>query len=325
MIPFTYERVGTVAEAVEHSTAPGSMLIAGGTEVVNWLRLGVHGPATLVDLKTVPGLADISLVGETVHIGPLVRLADVAAHPWVAQRFPVLRESIHLAASAQLRNLATIGGNPLQYTRCPYFRAEAETPCTKRRPGSGCAARHGITDNQAIFGWTDDCVAVQPSDPGTALAALDAVYVTRHADGGRRIAARELNTLPSQDAVAHNMLRPGEVITDIEITGTAPTSTYLKVRPRASYEFATVAVAVALEVDGDLVRRARIALGSVAMRPWRLDATERLLVGHRIGSAAAQRAIEAGFADAKPLPGNEYKITLARNAVARALRQAVTA
>ncbi len=187
MIPFTYERAGTVDEAMERTVAPGSMLIAGGTEVVNWLRLGVQAPTTLVDLKTVPGLADISLAGDTVYIGPLVRLNDVAAHPLVAQRFPVLRESIHLAASAQLRNLATIGGNPLQYTRCPYFRSEAETPCTKRRPGSGCAARHGITDNQAIFGWTDDCVAVQPSDPGTALAALDAVYVTRHANGGRPV------------------------------------------------------------------------------------------------------------------------------------------
>jgi xanthine dehydrogenase YagS FAD-binding subunit len=301
------------------------VLLAGGTELVNWMRLGVRGPSRVVDLKTVPGLSDITLTDGTIHIGPLTRLNAVAAHPLVAERLPVLRQAIHLAASAQLRNLATIGGNPLQYTRCPYFRSEDPTPCNKRRPGSGCAARHGITDNQAIFGWTDDCIAVQPSDPGTALAALDAVYTTRFAGGERRIAAGELNTLPGEDPASHNVLRPGEVITGIEITGRAAHSAYLKVRPRASYEFATVAVAVVLDVEDEVVRRARIALGSVAMRPWRLDATEQLLVGHHVGSAAARRAIDAGFADAKPLPGNEYKIELARNAVARALGQAAMA
>lgn len=238
MIPFAYERAATVGEAVDRTGAPGSVLLAGGTELVNWMRLGVVGPSSVVDLKAVPGLADITADGGTVHIGPLAKLNDVAAHPLVAERMPVLTQAIHLAASGQLRYLATIGGNPLQSTRCPYFRSETPTPCNKRRPGSGCAARHGITDNQAIFGWTDDCIAVHPSDPGTALVAFDAVYTTRSAGGGRRIAARDLDTLPAEDPAAHNILRPGEVITDIEITGTAARSSYLKVRPRTSYEYA---------------------------------------------------------------------------------------
>jgi xanthine dehydrogenase YagS FAD-binding subunit len=325
MIPITYERAQTLDDAMGRVQEPGTAVLAGGTELVNWMRLGVSEPNTVVDLKPVPGLSEITLDDDIVHIGPLVTLNDVADHPLVAERLPVLREAIHLAASAQLRNLATIGGNPLQHTRCPYYRAEGPAACNKRHAGSGCSARHGIADNQAIFGWTDDCIAVQPSDPATALTALDAVYVTQSAQGGRRIPARELHTLPAEDASAHHILRQGEVITDIEVRGTSSASTYLKVRPRASYEFASVAVAAVLDLDGDIVTGARIALGSVAMRPWRLEATERLLVGHRVGSAAANRAIDAGFVDAKPLPGNEYKIRLARNAVARALHEAVRA
>jgi xanthine dehydrogenase YagS FAD-binding subunit len=178
MIPFRYSRAGSVREACLASSEPTTAVLAGGTELLNWMRIGVDAPAHLVDIKTVDGLSDIRVRDNVVHIGALNTLNEVAAHADVRARFPVLAESILLAASPQLRNLATIGGNLLQSTRCPYYRHEGPTPCNKRRPGSGCAARNGITDNQAIFGWTDDCLAVQPSDPATALVALDAEFHT---------------------------------------------------------------------------------------------------------------------------------------------------
>ncbi|MDT7671445.1 MAG: xanthine dehydrogenase YagS FAD-binding subunit [Pseudonocardiales bacterium] len=321
MIPFRYSRAGSVREACVASSEPTTAVLAGGTELLNWMRLGVNAPAHLVDIKAVAGLSDIRVRDDVVHIGALNTLNEVAAHPEVRARFPVLTEAITLSASAQLRNLATIGGNPLQSTRCPYYRHEGPTPCNKRRPGSGCAARHGITDNQAIFGWTDDCLAVQPSDPATALVALDAEFHTEAPDGGRRIPARELHMLPAEDPNRHHILRPGEIITTIQIPGSAARSGYLKVRERASYEFATVAVAAALELADGVISRARIALGSVALRPWRLDVTEQLLVGLRPESAQVEAAVDAGFADARGLPGNEYKIILARHATLRAVRE----
>ncbi|WP_326558170.1 FAD binding domain-containing protein [Micromonospora sp. NBC_01796] len=322
MHPFTYHRVDNLHDATTAADAGGAVVLAGGTELVNWMRLGLSRPTDVVDINRLPDLSAIDLVDGTVHIGALTRLNDVAGHPLVRDRFPVLTQAIHQAASAQLRNLATIGGNPLQLTRCPYFRSETPTPCNKRRPGSGCAARHGISDQHAIFGWTDDCVAVQPADPATALAALDAVLVTESARGGRRIPARDLHVLPSQDPAAHHVLRPDEIVTRIEIPGTARRSAYVKVRERASYEYAIVAAAVALEFDGTTIRGARIALGSVAMRPWRLDRSEQLLIGSTVGSTEAEAAVTAGFADARPLPHNAHKIPLARNAVLRAIEQA---
>jgi xanthine dehydrogenase YagS FAD-binding subunit len=240
----------------------------------------------------------------------------------VRDRFPVLRQAIHKSASAQLRNLATIGGNPLQSTRCPYFRSESPTPCNKRQPGSGCAARHGIAENHAIFGWTDDCVAVQPSDPATALVVLDSTVVTADQNGGRRLAIRDLHPLPDEDPTVHHALRPGEVIVDIEISGAARASAYVKVRERESYEYALVSAAVALDLDGDVITRARIAVGSVAMKPWRLERTERLLAGTRLGSPEIAEFVKAAFAEARPLPDNAYKVPLAQNAVVRAIEEA---
>jgi xanthine dehydrogenase YagS FAD-binding subunit len=236
-----------------------------------------------------------------------------------------LSTSILKAASAQIRNLATIGGNPLQRVRCPYFRADEPTPCNKRTPRSGCAALHGLNEKHAIFGWTDDCVAVQPSDPAAALAALDAIIVTQSKHGGRRIPATTFHILPSEDPTAHSVLQHGELISSIELGEAVPKSAYLKIRERESYEYATVSAAVALEMDGPVIRRARIALGSVAMRPWRLVETERRLAGLRSDSPEIIQAVKAGFADARSLSMNRYKIRLAQNTTVRAIEMAVQA
>jgi xanthine dehydrogenase YagS FAD-binding subunit len=321
MKPFVYTRAASAVDAVTAASRPGVAILAGGTELLNWMRIGVSEPQAVVDIGRLP-LEELRLDGDVVHIGPLATLNEVASHELVRDRFPVLRQAIHKSASAQLRNLATIGGNPLQSTRCPYFRSESPTPCNKRHPGSGCAARHGIADNHAIFGWTDDCVAVQPSDPATALVALDSTVVTADRNGGRRLAMRELHSLPAEDPTVHHVLRPGEIIIDIEISGVSRASAYVKVRERESYEYALVSAAVALELDRDLITRARIAVGSVAMRPWRLEAAERSLAGMRVGSPEIGDSVKAAFADARPLPDSKYKVPLAQNAVLRAIEEA---
>ncbi len=321
MKPFAYTRAASAAEAVDAASRPGAAILAGGTELLNWMRIGVSEPRAVVDIGRL-SLEEIRLDGDVLHVGALAKLNDVAAHELVRDRFPVLRQAIHKSASAQLRNLATIGGNPLQSTRCPYFRSESPTPCNKRQPGSGCAARHGIADNHAIFGWTDDCVAVQPSDPATALVVLDSTVVTADQNGGRRLAIRDLHALPDEDPTVHHLLRPGEIIVDIEISGAARASAYVKVRERESYEYALVSAAVALDLDGDVITRARIAVGSVAMKPWRLESTERLLAGTRIGSPEVGDSVKAAFAEARALPDSAYKVPLAQNAVLRAIEEA---
>ncbi len=323
MRDFSYAQATSRGDAVALLQLPDTMALAGGTELLNWTRIGIAEPARIVDITRIPGMEGVEALSEGgVRIGALTTLNDAAQHPLIRDAYPVLSQAILKSASAQIRNLATVGGNPLQRVRCPYFRAEEPTPCNKRDPGSGCAALHGINEKQAIFGWTEDCVAVHPADAPVALAALDAVYVTEDESGGRRIPARSFHVLPGEDPTAHSVLRPGELITGIEIGVAAPTSAYLKIRERESYEYATVSAAVVLDIEGDVIRRAAIALGSVAMRPWRLDETEKRLVGQRLGSAAIEAAVDAGFADARPLSANAYKIKLARNAALRAIELA---
>jgi xanthine dehydrogenase YagS FAD-binding subunit len=326
MMPFAYARAARLPEALAAGAEPNTAFLAGGTELLNWMRLAIASPARVLDISRIPGLDKIEGVGSGgLRIGALARLADLGRNGIVARNYPVLAQAIQSAASAQLRNLATIGGNLLQRTRCPYFRAEEILPCNKRKPGTGCAARHGINDKHAIFGWSDSCVATQPSDPAVALAALDATVVTEAHEGGRRIPARDFHTLPGDTPERDNVLRAGEIIVAIELGAPARRSAYLKLRERESYEFATVSAAVTLETDGAIIRQARLALGSVAHRPWRLDGAEQALVGKELGSEDVRTAIGAAFAEARPLAHNMHKAAMAQHALLRALEHAAEA
>jgi len=327
MQPFTYVRPATLSEALVAASKPSVQVIAGGTELLNWMRLGITAPARIVDISRLGELSQITSRSDGgLRLGALCRLNDVAQDERVTRGYPALSIAILKAASAQIRNLATIGGNLLQRTRCAYFRAEEELPCNKRRPGSGCAAMEGHHERHAIFGWSDRCIATQPSDPAVALAALDATVIAARRDGDRRIPVRAFHTLPGTQPQVDHVLRPGELITAIELGPPAPHSSYLKVRERESYEYALVSAAVVLDLDGQRIRRARIALGSVAHRPWRLEASEAALAGVQIGDTPAIRnAIATSFTEARTLPGNAYKVPMAKNATERALAMAARA
>ena len=324
MRAFSYARARSIDDLLAAGRDGGVTFLAGGTELLNWARIGILRPQRVLDISGVPGLDGIEPLGDgALRIGAMAKLNQVALHRETRSRYPALSQAILKSASAQLRNLATIGGNPMQRTRCAYFRSEdPATPCNKRRPGSGCAALHGLNERHAIFGWTEDCVATSPSDPAVALACLDATIITKHASGDRRLPARTFHTLPGDDPAAHTVLRPGELITAIEVGPPAPCSAYLKVRERESYEFALVSAAAAVELADDRIVRARIALGGVAMRPWRLEQAERDLTGLRAGSPETAEAITAAFGEARPLASNAYKIPLARNTAVRALELA---
>jgi xanthine dehydrogenase YagS FAD-binding subunit len=315
MNPFSYTRASQPSDALAAGAAAATMYLAGGTELLNWMRLGIVAPERLVDISRIAEMERIEPCASGLRIGALTKLNDVALHPAVARDYPVLSQAILKAASAQLRNLATIGGNLMQATRCAYFRSEVPLPCNKRMSGSGCAALQGINDKHAIFAWTEECVAVQPSDPAVALAALDANVIVRSLHGEHAIPVRAFHTLPRD-----NVLTPGELIIAIELGKPARRSAYLKVRERESYEFAIVSAAVALQAEAGVIQEVRIALGSVAHKPWRLDEAERRLPGLRIASAEARAVIESEFASARPLTHNAHKVTLARNAVLRALQ-----
>ena len=324
MRPFAYARATSLDEALAAAEEPGTTVLAGGTELLNWLRLGIAAPDRVLDITRVAGLDRIEpLPDGSLRIGALVRLNDVAADQNVARDWPVLREAIHKSASAQLRNLATIGANLLQKTRCPYFRSEHPTPCNRRVPGSGCAALHGHDERHALFGWTDDCIATQPSDPAVALAVLDAHLVTRSARGGRRIAMTDFHVLPGVGVDRDNVLERGELIESIELDRPAPRSAYVKVRERESYEYALVSAAATVELgEGERIDSARIALGSVALRPWRLTQAERRIAGLAPDDPGVATAIDAALAEARPVAGSAYKLAIARGAARRALMSA---
>jgi xanthine dehydrogenase YagS FAD-binding subunit len=324
MRPFAYARALTLDDAVAAAREPGTAVLAGGTELLNWLRIGIAAPERVLDISRVAGLDRVEpQPGGGLRIGALVRLNDVAADERVARDWPVLRDAIHRSASAQLRNLATIGANMLQKTRCPYFRSEDPVPCNRRAPGSGCAAREGHDERHALFGWTDDCIATQPSDPAVALAALDAHVVTRTAAGGRRIPVTDFHLLPADGVDRDTVLERGELIEAIELDQPAPRSAYVKVRERESYEYALVSAAATVELGvSGRIDSARIALGSVAMRPWRLAAAERRLTGLAPHDRAVTSAIDAALAEARPVPGSAYKVAIARGAARRALTTA---
>jgi xanthine dehydrogenase YagS FAD-binding subunit len=280
-------------------------------------------PQDVIDISRLP-LADITRAGDRLVIGAMARLSDVAAHPEVKAGHPLICDAILASASGQVRNLATAGGNLLQRTRCPYFR-DAGMACNKRDPGSGCGARHGENRNAVLFGGSPGCVATHASDLAVALAALDAEIAVSSASGERQLALSDLYPLPGETTAPDSSLRPGEMITAIRILGAerfAAHSTYLKVRDRASFEFAVVSVAAALRIEDGVIAEARLAAGGVAPLPWRLGKSEAALVGRapteQVFAAAGELAIEG----ARPLEGNAFKIPLLRNAVVRALQTA---
>jgi xanthine dehydrogenase YagS FAD-binding subunit len=339
MEDFAYARAASIDEAVA-AMRDGARVVAGGTEFLNWLRLGIAVADQVVDVGRLDELRAIVMDGARLRIGALATLNEVGESAAVRAAAPVLSEACLKAASPQLRNRGTLGGNILQKTRCPYFRAEAAGanampwPCNKRVPGSGCPARESRYPRLALFGWNDHCVATQPSDPAVALAALDTKVEIASAETRRTIPMVEFHLTQeeavraadgSQDGVVtENRLGAGELIVgfDIPIDAASRRSAYVKVRERESYEYALVSAAAAIEVAGGRIRATRIALGSVAQKPWRLTEAEAELKGQMLDPATLDRALDQALAAARPLAGNEFKVTLARNAARRALLMA---
>lgn len=318
MRPFTYTRPDEPAHAWAE-LGPDAMYIAGGTNLVDLMKCGVADPARLVDIGNLP-LGGIGPDGDTLRIGALVRNSDLAAHPVVSERLPVLAQALLAGASPQLRNLATLGGNLMQRTRCGYFR-DPSMPCNKRLPESGCAALDGDHRGHAVLGTSERCIATHPSDLAVALLALGA-RVRIDGPGGPRVEPIDTFHLPPGDTPERETtLAHGELITGVEVPLTAlgAHSYYLKVRERASFAFAMCSVAVALDVREDTVHDARIVLGGVATTPWRAGAAETALIGAPPSTAAFARAGEAATEGARPLRDNGYKVELIRRVVARAL------
>lgn len=317
---FTYTRPGSLEEAVREAAEPGAAVLAGGTTLVDLMRLEVARPRRLVDLGGLRELRHFDTSGPVLRFGALAPMADVAEDPVLRDSYPALALSLRLAASQQIRNAATLGGNVLQRTRCGYFR-DGVSPCNKRAPGSGCAALDGVNRDHAVLGGSDSCVAVYPGDWGVALAAFDTTVELLSPQGRRTLPFTALHRQPGQRPDQETVLRPGEVITSLSVRATPAGrhSTYLKVRDRASFAFAVASAAVALELEGDRVLDARVALGGVATRPWRSPEAEAELVGHRIDPDRARRAGEAAFAEARPLRQNAVKLRLGPRTVARAV------
>jgi xanthine dehydrogenase YagS FAD-binding subunit len=321
--PFDFVRVDSVATAGAQAAQPETKLLAGGTTLLDLMKLNVERPARVVDITRIAGLDGIVVSADAIRIGALAKMSKVADHADLKTAAPALSESLWRAASAQLRNMASIGGNLMQRTRCMYFRDPGAYPdCNKRTPGSGCAALNGVNRNHAVLGTSDACIAIYPGDFAVALVAFDAEVVVRGA-AERSIPVDDFFLLPGQTPHLETRLVPGEIIVGVEVPRSAALrrSHYLKVRDRASYEFAAASAAVGLdlEADGRTIRDVRIALGGVATKPWRLRAVEASLKG-RILDEATLRAAAAATADgAKSSGHNAFKIDLAPKVVARAL------
>jgi xanthine dehydrogenase YagS FAD-binding subunit len=321
--PFTYARPAGVAEAISAGGAKGARFLAGGTTLVDLMRLEVMRPSAIVDVARLP-LSAIERDGDGIRIGSMARNSDVATHPLVVERYPLLAEAILAGASQQVRNMATVGGNLLQRTRCPYFRDPA-VACNKRAPGTGCSALEGYTRSHAILGTSRSCIATHPSDMCVALAALDAVVHARNGARERAIPIGDFHTLPGEHPEIENALEHGELITHVVLPASpfAARSRYVKVRDRAAFAFALASAAVGLDVAADgRIRAARVALGGVATRPWRSVEAEKALVGQAPARATFERAAEAALADAKPRRDNTFKVVLARRTIVRALELA---
>jgi xanthine dehydrogenase YagS FAD-binding subunit len=320
MNPFTYVRAEDAAAAVKRVGGdPRAEFLAGGTTLIDLMKLNVQAPATLVDVNRLP-LNKIEVTDAGVRVGAMVSNTELAYHDVIRKRYPVVSEAILSGATPQLRNMASVGGNLVQRTRCYYFR-DGISPCNKRAPGSGCAALEGFNRIHAVLGTSDKCIATHPSDLCVALAALDVVVKVRGPKGERGIPFADFHLLPGDAPERETALEHGELITAVELPDApfAARSHYLKVRDRASYEFALASAAVALEVRGGTIRTARVALGGVATRPWRAHAAEEVLAGARPTETAYAAAAEAALKDAKAQKYNAFKIELARRTIVRAL------
>jgi xanthine dehydrogenase YagS FAD-binding subunit len=324
MINFQYSRANNVRDAVHQIAAdPKARFIAGGTNLIDLMKEEVERPSRLIDITHLPLKAVEETAEGGLRIGALVPNSDLAYHPLVAHRYPMLASAILAGASAQLRNMASTGGNLLQRTRCYYFYDTA-TPCNKRTPGSGCSALNGINRMHAILGTSDACIATHPSDMCVALAALAATVHVTGPKGERTIAFGDFHRLPGSTPERDTNLGADEIITAIELPaqGFAKNYTYLKIRDRLSYAFALVSVAAALELDGDTIKEARLALGGVAHKPWRDADVEASLRGQTAGGAAFAKAAEQLVRGARGFAHNAFKIDLARRAIVRGLTQA---
>jgi xanthine dehydrogenase YagS FAD-binding subunit len=323
MIPFRYVAAIDEQSARASAASADARYLAGGTTLVDLMKLEVERPAVVVDINRL-ALGDIrELPDGSVRVGGLVRNSDMAHHALIQSRYPVLSQAILAGASGQIRNMATTGGNLLQRTRCYYFR-DTSAACNKRTPGSGCGAIEGCNRIHAILGTSEHCIATHPSDMCVALAALDAVVRLSGPHGERTIPLTEFHLLPGDHPERESVIEPGELITAVDLPplSFAARSVYVKVRDRASYAFALASAAVALDLHDDVVREARIALGGVATKPWRAREAERLLAGRRADRSSFRAAAEAAVAGAVPRAHNRFKIELAARTVVRALTRA---
>jgi len=317
---FTFVRQDDPAAAVKQvSGDKGATFVAGGTTLLDLMKLYVETPSQLVDVNSLP-LGKIEATASGVRIGAMVRNSDLAFHETIRTRYPVLSEALLSGATPQVRNMASVGGNLLQRTRCPYFR-DTFWPCNKRQPGSGCAALEGYNRSHAVLGTSEKCIATHPSDMCVALAALDAVVHTQGPKGDRKIPIAEFHVAYGEAPARESVLEHGELITAVELPNTPffRRSHYLKARDRASFEFALASAAVALEVRDGKITQARVALGGVATKPWRSLEAEKALVGAKPEKAAFVAAARAALKGAKPQKFNAFKIELARRVIVRAL------
>ena len=318
MRPFEYGSALDVADACSKGTDRSSF-IAGGTTLIDLMKLEVMNPARLVDLNNLP-MGGITIDDKELRMGALEKMSAVAAHPIVATNYPMISEALLQSASPQIRNMASIGGNLLQRTRCGYFR-DTSTPCNKREPRTGCSAINGENRMHAILGTSESCIATHPSDLAVALVALDASIRLQGVQGSRSLKLEDFYLLPGQTPDKENQLRPGEIVTEIAVPRlpVARRSTYVKVRDRASYEFALTSAAVGLELDSTTIRDARVAVGGVGTKPWNLREVRQALIGRQVSEEAFRSAAKLSVKDARPLPDNGFKIHLVQLTIIRAL------
>jgi xanthine dehydrogenase YagS FAD-binding subunit len=334
MDSFTYQRAADLSQAIQLGSPPDAdaqtvhartQFLAGGTTLLDLAKIAVMRPATVIDINPLSRqFSTISVTPQGVQLGALARMADVAADKDILRDYPVIAQALQQAASPQLRNMASLGGNVLQRTRCAYFRDPGFKQCNKREPGSGCAALAGVNRRLAVLGTSDSCIASYPGDFAQALVALDATVDLAGPTGNRTIRFEDLHRLPGTEPQRETTLKPGEIITGFTIPAMpwAWRSLYLKIRDRASYDFALASVAVVLDIAGGTVTQARIALGGLAAKPWRAREAEQVLQGKPLDQAVARQAAEAALAGAAPRGENKFKVELGKRTLVRALLQA---